>query len=89
MTLIINFLVGESLIEVQVRNVNALFDIISDNLGKNIVIGTHGTALSTIINYFDPSFGYDGFCNIRDKMPYILCFTFNDLNLSSITEIEV
>ena len=27
--------------------------------GKNIVIGGHGTALSTIINYFDASFGYE------------------------------
>jgi len=29
--------------------------------GKNIVIGTHGTALSTIINYYDSTYGYDDF----------------------------
>ena len=52
---------GECLKEVQVRNVSALLDVIKNNMGKNIVIGTHGTALSTIINYFNPSFGYDDF----------------------------
>jgi len=35
--------------------------IISDNVNGNIVIGTHGTALSTIINYYDVSFKYEEF----------------------------
>lgn len=80
---------GESLREVQERNVSALFDIINNNLGKNIAIGTHGTALCTIINYFNPDFGYADFLRIVDKMPYIICFRFDGVKLECIEEIEI
>ena len=40
------------------------------------VIGTHGTALSTILNYYDPSFGVDDFLRIIDWMPYIVELSF-------------
>ena len=80
---------GESLQEVQSRNINALKRILTDYEGKNIVIGTHGTALSTIINYFNPSFGYTDFWNIVDKMPYILHFRFNGMELEYIKKIEI
>lgn len=39
---------GESLREVQERNIKALSDVLSLHKGCNIVVGTHGTALSTI-----------------------------------------
>ena len=45
---------------------------------KNIVVGSHGTALSTIINYYDKSFGYSDFEKIRYLMPWIVEFTFED-----------
>ena len=45
---------------------------------KNIVIGSHGTALSTIINYYDRSFGYDDFEKIRFVMPWIVEFVFDN-----------
>ena len=64
---------GESLKEVQERNVAALFEIVTQHCGHNVVIGTHGTALSTIINYFNPEFGYDDFWALIDKLPYVLC----------------
>lgn len=78
---------GESLREVQERNIAALFDVIKKNPGKSIVIGTHGTALSTIINYYNPGFGYDDFWGIIDKMPYILCFEFDGIRLEYIEEV--
>lgn len=34
------------------------------------------TALSTVINYFDNSFGYDEFNEIKNLMPWIVGFTF-------------
>ncbi len=80
---------GESLREVQERNISALFEVINNNLGKRVAIATHGTALSTIINYFNPDFGYADFWNIVDKMPYILHFTFDGLKLEYIKEIEI
>jgi 2,3-bisphosphoglycerate-dependent phosphoglycerate mutase len=44
---------NEMLLEVQERNITALNDILAQYKNKNIVIGTHGTALSTIINYYE------------------------------------
>lgn len=68
---------GESLGEVQKRNIDALLRVISENKDKNIVIGSHGTALSTIVNYYDSSFGHDDFERIRGLMPWIVRFTFD------------
>ena len=42
---------GESIAMVQKRNIEALKEILSDNTDKDIVIGTHGTALSTILKF--------------------------------------
>lgn len=69
---------GECLSEVQTRNVCALNELIERYQGKNIVIGGHGTALSTIINYYDATFGYDDFEEMKYKMPWIVEFCFDD-----------
>lgn len=63
---------GESIAMVQKRNIEALNKILSDNPDKEIVVGTHGTALSTILNFYDDSFGCDDFLRIIDRMPYII-----------------
>ncbi len=63
---------GESIAMVQKRNIKALNKILSDNKDKQIVIGTHGTALSAILNFYDNSFGCDDFLRIIDWMPYII-----------------
>ena len=41
-------------------------------MDKDIVVGTHGTALSTILNFYDKSFGCEDFLRIIDWMPYII-----------------
>lgn len=69
---------GECLKEVQDRNISALKAVLKKYSGKNIVIGSHGTALSTIINYFDNSFGYDDFEKIKSIMPWIVEFVFDE-----------
>ena len=69
---------GECLFQVQSRNVIALNKLLKRYQGKNIVIGGHGTALSTIINYFDSSFGYDDFEDMKHKMPWIVEFHFDN-----------
>lgn len=78
---------GESLNEVQDRNVQALHSILEKHPYENIVIGTHGTALGTIINYYDKSFDYNSFLRIIDLMPFIVNMEFEGLNLVSIEEI--
>ena len=69
---------GECLGDVQSRNIKALNTVLDKYPGKNIVIGSHGTALSTIINYYDSSFGYDDFEKIRFVMPWIVEFVFDN-----------
>ena len=67
---------GEALSEVQGRNIRALNAVLKAFHGKNIVIGSHGTALCTVINYYDRTFGYDGFEKIRGLMPWAVEFSF-------------
>ncbi len=69
---------GECLQEVQERNISALKSVLDKYRGKHIIIGSHGTALSTIINYYDHSFGYDDFALIKNKMPWIVELIFDD-----------
>lgn len=78
---------GESLGSVQKRNIEALKEILVKHAGKNIVIGTHGTALSTILNYYDPSFGCDGFKSIWHCMPYIIRLDFESDKPVKTTEL--
>ena len=77
---------GESLRSVQRRNIAALTDILTADRDKNAVIGTHGTALSTMLNYFDSGFGCDDFLRIIDWMPYIIELDFAGTDYLSKTE---
>ena len=79
---------GECLREVQARNIAALNDVLSRYEGKSVAIGSHGTALGTIIHYFDPSFGYEDFRRIQPLMPLIVHFAFDGLNCLSIEIID-
>ena len=63
---------GKSIAMVQKRNMRALTEILRDNIDKEVVVGTHGTALSTILNFYDKSFGCDDFLRIVDRMPYVI-----------------
>jgi 2,3-bisphosphoglycerate-dependent phosphoglycerate mutase len=80
---------GENLNEVQTRNINAIHRILKSNADKNIVIGTHGTALSTIINYYDNSFDYSAFSRIKNLMPFVVCIDFEGLNAINIQEVII
>ena len=80
---------GECLYEVQQRNIKALENVLNRFCGKNIVIGTHGTSLSTIINYYDPSYGYKDFNEIRLLMPWIVKFTFEENKCIEIEKINI
>lgn len=69
---------GESIAMVQERNMEALKDILKSNPNKTIVIGTHGTALSSILRYYDETYNCDSFLRIKNWMPYILEVDFQD-----------
>lgn len=78
---------GESIGMVQRRNVEALNEILEKNRGENIVIGTHGTALSAIMNYYNPEFGCNDFLRIIDWMPYIVEMDFEGRKLVGVKEL--
>lgn len=77
---------GESIHMVQKRNIDALTEILKNSSGKNVVIATHGTALSSILNYYNSEFGCKDFLRIIDWMPYIIELDFLDDRLLSLTE---
>lgn len=79
---------GESLKEVQKRNITALSDVLKKNADKKIVVATHSTALCTIINYYDKRFNFKDFKRIKKKMPYIIKFVFNGLICVKFEEIK-
>ena len=77
---------GESIAMVQSRNMQAVRRILHECEGKTVVVGTHGTALSTILNFYDSSFGCEDFLRIIDWMPYIIELTFDGEQLVGKTE---
>lgn len=68
---------GESLRSVQDRNIAALTEILEQNREKTLVLGTHGTALSTILNYYDPGWDCDSFLRVIDWMPFVVALDFD------------
>lgn len=77
---------GECLGSVQKRNVAALTEILEANRDKTVVIGTHGTALSTILNYYDPGYDCASFMRIIDWMPFVVALDFDGTRFLSRTE---
>lgn len=78
---------GEPIGAVQKRNIEALEEILDRYKGKTIAIGTHGTALSSIMNYYDPNFNADSFMRIIDFMPYIVKMEFDGKKRISFEEV--
>ena len=69
---------GESLAMVQQRNMAALRRAVEKYRGQTIALATHGTAMGTILNHCDPSWGHESFLRILDAMPYIIRLTLDD-----------
>ncbi|SUN54194.1 phosphoglycerate mutase family protein [Streptococcus equi subsp. zooepidemicus] len=80
---------GESLQEVQDRNIAALNRILKEAKGKTVVIGTHGTALSTLINYYQPDFGFEDFDRYKHVFPWIVRASFDGDKLLGLNEFLV
>ena len=77
---------GESLSMVQERNIRALEDLLQAHPNQTILIGTHGTALSTIINYYKPDFQLADFHRIKGVFPWIVEGEFQGTSCLSIME---
>jgi 2,3-bisphosphoglycerate-dependent phosphoglycerate mutase len=68
---------AECLAEVQYRNLRAFKKVLSEHMDQTVVIATHGTALSTILNYYDPSYQFDDYKRILRFRPYIIRLDFD------------
>lgn len=79
---------GECLHDVQQRNLEALADIRCRHCGETVAVGTHGTALSAVLHHYDPGYGYEGFCRMADRMPYVLRLEFEGDALLRMEETE-
>ncbi|MBM7642320.1 histidine phosphatase family protein [Streptococcus loxodontisalivarius] len=80
---------GESLSEVATRNIAALEQLLEEHEGQNLVVGSHGTALSTIINHYDKTFAYADFERVKGLMPWIVVFRFEGKTCLSIEEVNL
>ena len=68
---------GECLRSVQNRNIEVLRQLLAIHEGQALVIGTHGTALSTILHHYDPAFGCGDFLRFLNSLPYIIRLDFD------------
>lgn len=80
---------GESLQDVQKRNISELQNVIGRHSGQNVVIGTHGGALSTIIKFYNPDWSFDDYKNSADKMPWIVKMIFSQSDFISMEMFDI
>src|SRR5699024_12669831 len=73
---------GESNRIAQKRGVQAIFQILENHIGKNIVIGSHGNIMVLIMNYFDNKYDFNFWQNL--EMPDIYKLTFNRNKLVNV-----
>lgn len=78
---------GESLEMVQKRNMEVMEEIQRSQEGRTVVLGTHGTAMSTILHHYDPTFGLKDFLRIINFMPYVVKLTFHGETLTGKEEL--
>ncbi|MGQ9413127.1 histidine phosphatase family protein [Streptococcus pluranimalium] len=75
---------GESLQEVQDRNIQQLQEILKEQ-ETSIIISSHGTAISTILNYYDHQFAFDNFQAIKQLMPFLAILLFENGKLQDFS----
>lgn len=80
---------GESLGQVQKRMVKAIRTLLAEHPDGIIAAASHGTALSTLVNYFQPSFGLADFQSIKHLFPFILKCSFEGEICTGITLYDI
>ncbi|MDR3119720.1 MAG: histidine phosphatase family protein, partial [Clostridiales bacterium] len=73
----------------QTRNIKALNEVLVRCHDKNIVVATHGTTLSTIINFYDHTYGFKDFMAMVSKTPGVVKMTFDGCNCVNIEKIDI
>ncbi|MGT2772235.1 histidine phosphatase family protein [Streptococcus marimammalium] len=75
---------GESLNNVTRRMLIGLEKLLKKEKGNTIVVGSHGTAISTLIHHYSKNFTYHSFEQIKSLMPFVAEFIFKDKSCLSI-----
>lgn len=76
----------ETLRTVQDRGIEVILDVLSSHTDKNIMVGTHGTFLTTMLNYFDDSIDFEFWKELR--MPDIVECKFDKLKLVEMRKVS-
>jgi len=71
---------GESIKDLRKRNITELEIVLKENKDKTIIVGTHGTALASIISNYNKSFIGNDFMKFINVMPYIIKMKFLSTN---------
>jgi len=79
----------ECLADTQKRNISALNNVLKIHKNKNIVIGTHGTALSTIINFYDRNYLFKDFMEMVFLTPWVAKMSFEGYDFVNIEKISL
>jgi len=80
---------GECLGEVQMRNIAALNEVLKVYENQSVVIGTHGTALSIIVNHYDKTYSFADFMAMAELLPWAVKMTFDGLECTDIKKIDL
>ena len=70
--------VGESIRQVQSRMRQCIEEMLRQHGGQTIVVCSHGTAMSALINSYDPSFGWEQAKTVKRVWPWILRFEYDE-----------
>lgn len=80
---------GECLGAVQARCLAAIGALLREHPGAHIAVGFHGTALSTVLHYYDPSFGFDEFWDMSERMPWCAHLSFEGEVCAAIETVDL
>ena len=80
---------NESLADVRERNITALSDVLIQYRNKNVVIGTHGIALSTIINFYDKNYGFNEFMEMVFITPWLVIMDFDENGCVGMKKVDL
>lgn len=76
---------GESLQEVQDRTVKELSILLDKHVGNTLLIGGHGTAISTLLNHYQPTFSYTDFHSVKALFPFVAHLIFDQKKCLSLS----
>lgn len=69
---------GESLRQVQTRMRECVAEILEAHPGETIAVCTHGTAMSALVNSYQPDFDWEQAKQVKWVWPWVLRFTFEE-----------